>query len=330
VVSRGVLRLRRAWLAAIACVALIGAASALAMRVELFDPGPTLSPTIYSHALAAHALAMLGVLVGAFIAIPTLITRPGRSAIVLGSVAFVLWAVVMAFFVVAACAPDDWLSSSPFTPGSLRAATLVLAIAVGAAASQLAASLVAAQNWQIAAAAIGAISALVIVAIPLATGELPTRLQLQIASTLAVASIVPASNGTVAASIVWTAAVPCLVAAWIALAILHGVHVSFVPDTVAMLAPFPAVGGAVLAALFVAAARERPLRLPLARVAAAMFAVGAIATSAAFLRLGTQGMPRRYQQYDPLFQPLQIVVGVAAALTLLGAMVAVRSMRASR
>jgi heme/copper-type cytochrome/quinol oxidase subunit 1 len=108
------------------------------------------------------------------------------------------------------------------------------------------------------------------------------------------------------------------------------VHVSFLPDTVAMLAPFPAVGGAVLAAVFVAVARGRTLRPQLARVAAVMFAGGMIATSAGFLVLGTRGLPRRYQQYEDAFQPLQILVGVAAAVTLVGAIVAVSSTRASR
>lgn len=179
-------------------------------------------------------------------------------------------------------------------------------------------------------AAIGAIIALAIIGIPLATGELPTMLHLLTASTLAVCSVVPASIDSVATSIVWLAVVPCLAAAWIATEFLRGVHVSFLPDTVAMLAPFPAVGGAVLAALFVAGVRGRTLRPQLARVAAVMFAGGTIATSAGFLLLGTRGLPRRYQQYEDAFQPLQILVGVAAAVTLVGAIVAVRSTRASR
>jgi heme/copper-type cytochrome/quinol oxidase subunit 1 len=97
-----------------------------------------------------------------------------------------------------------------------------------------------------------------------------------------------------------------------------------------MLAPFPAMGGAVLAALFVAGAHGRTLRLQLARLAAVMFAGGTIATSAGFLVLGTRGLPRRYQLYLDAFQPLQILVGVAVVVTLAGAIVAVRSTRASR
>lgn len=57
------LPLRRAWLAAIVGVTAIGGGSALWMRVELLDPGGTLSPAVYSHALALHALAMFGMLV---------------------------------------------------------------------------------------------------------------------------------------------------------------------------------------------------------------------------------------------------------------------------
>jgi heme/copper-type cytochrome/quinol oxidase subunit 1 len=303
------------------------------MRAELIDPGGTLSPTVYSHALALHALAMLGVFIAAFVAIPTLVIRPGRGAIALGGLAFAVWAAVMMFFLLAAFAPDDWMTGSPLGPGALRAAVVALAIGVGLAIAQLAASLPAnadAQSRRSAIAAVGAILALAIIGIPLATGQLPTTLPLLTASTLAVCSVVPGSIGSVATSIGWLAVVPCLAAAWIATAFLRAVHVSFLPDTVATLAPFPAMAGAVLAALFVAWVRGRTLRPQLARVAAVMFAGGTIATSTAFLVLGMRGLPRRYQQYEDAFQPLQIFVGVAAAVTLIGAIVAVRSIRASR
>ncbi len=323
----------RVWLAAIVCIAAVGGGSAVLMRVELVDPGNTVSPAVYSHAFALHALTMLGLLVATFVAIPTLVIRPGRWASVLGSLAFAVWAAVMAFFVIVAFAPDRWITGSAFGPGSLRAALVALAICAGLASAQLAASLPAnagVQGRRSALAAIGAIIALVIVGIPLATGALPTTFQLLTAGTLVVCSAVPASIGSGPTPIVWLSVAPCLAAAWIATAFLHGIHVSFLPDTVAMLAPYPALGGAVLATLFVAAARGRTPRPQRARVAAVLFAGGTIATSAGFLLLGTHGLPRRYQEYSDGFQPLQILVGVATAVTLIGAIVAVRSTRASR
>jgi heme/copper-type cytochrome/quinol oxidase subunit 1 len=108
------------------------------------------------------------------------------------------------------------------------------------------------------------------------------------------------------------------------------VHVEFLPDTVAMVSPLPALGGAILAAVFVAAARGRTLLLRRAQIAALLVAVGSIATSTGFLMLGLRGLPRRYQQYDDIFQPLQVVVGVAAAVTVLGALLALRSTRPAK
>lgn len=101
------------------------------MRVELIDPGGTLSPAVYSHALALHALTMLGVFVAAFVAIPTLVIRPGRGVIVLGGLALVVWAAMMAFFLIVSFAPADWVAGSPLGPSSLRAASVALAISVG-------------------------------------------------------------------------------------------------------------------------------------------------------------------------------------------------------
>ncbi|MGE5184815.1 MAG: hypothetical protein ACM31C_22240 [Acidobacteriota bacterium] len=320
------LALRRAWLVATACVAVIGAASAVVMRVELLDPGITLSPDTYGRALALHGLAMVGALVAAFVAIPTLVGRPGRGAVVLGWAAFAMWAAVMAVFMTAAFAPYDWMTGSPLGPHVLRAALVTLALGVAAGAAQLAASLAAnagVEARRAAVAAIGAIVALAIVDVPLVTGELPQTVLLVAASTVAVCSAIPAVLGSAAAAIVWLALAPCLAAAWIAYAIVHAVHASYLPDTVAMLAPFPALGGAVLAALFAAASRER---VP-PRIATAMFAIGTIATSAAFLGLRLRGMPRRYQGYLDEFQPLHVIAGVAAAVTVAGAIAAVRSRR---
>jgi hypothetical protein len=64
------------------------------MRVELIEPDRTLRPTVYSHALAVHALAMFGVFIAAFVAISTLIICLGRGAIALGGLAFAVWAAV--------------------------------------------------------------------------------------------------------------------------------------------------------------------------------------------------------------------------------------------
>jgi hypothetical protein len=126
-----VLHLPRAWLVAIAGVTVIGGGGALVMRVELIDPGGTLSPAVYSHALVLHALTMLGVFLAVFVAIPTLVIRPGRGAIVLGGLAFAVWAAMTAFFIIASFAPADWVTGSPLGPGSLRAASVALATAWG-------------------------------------------------------------------------------------------------------------------------------------------------------------------------------------------------------
>lgn len=303
------------------------------MRVELLDAGKTLSPTAYSHAFGLHAVTMLGLFVAAFAVIPTLVVRPGRGAVTLGGLAFVGWAVAMACFTIAALTPAPWITGSEAGPGLLRGAIVALAIAVGLAAAQLAVSLPAnadgESRWS-AIAAIGAIIALAIVGLPLATGELPTRFHLLIASTVVACTIVPAVIGGGADSLIWLAIAPCLVMAWIATAFLRGASVDLpLHDTVAVVAPFPAMGGAVLAALVLAAARGRAVRPQLARTAAVLIAGGTIATSVGFLLLGTRGLPRRYQQYFDAVQLPQIVVGVAAVVTLVGAIAALRSARAS-
>jgi hypothetical protein len=151
-----------------------------------------------------------------------------------------------------------------------------------------------------------------------------------IAGTLAACSVIPLALGSVASTVVWLAMLPCLATAWITSAVLEAVHVGFLPDTVAMVSPLPALGAAVLAALFVVVAQDRTLLLRRAQIAATLISVGAVATSTGFLFLGLRGMPRRYQQYDAIFQPLQIVVGIATVVTVLGALLALRSTRAKR
>jgi heme/copper-type cytochrome/quinol oxidase subunit 1 len=325
-----VLRLRRAWLIAIACVAALGGGSALVMRVGLVGPANAVSPASYDHAFVLHGMMMLGLLVAALIAIPTLVIRPGRGAIALGTVALALWAAVMAFFIIGGFAPADWLTGSPFSPGWLRAAIVTLAVAVGAAVAQVSVSLSAnagADNRPNAIAAIGGIVALVVVGIPLATGGFPTQLFLLIAGSVVVCTVIPAAMAGATGFIVWLAVAPCLAMAWIARALVEVPSDVYVHDTVAMVAPLPALGGALLAAVFAAVARDRVLRPRLAYVAAVTFAGGSCATSVGLLVLGMRGLPRRYYQYLDLFQPLQVVVGVAAAVTVIGAILAVFSTR---
>ncbi len=307
--------LRRAWLIAIVGVAVVGAGAALAMRWELLDPGGTLTPYTYSGMFELHALAMVGVMIAAFVAIPSCLIRPGRGAVVLGVAFLAVWAIVMAYFVGAALAPDDVLAG----PRWLHAANTTLGAGAIFAIAQLAMSIrPSAQRIP----AIAGLIALVIVAIPLVTGDPPTRSQLLAAGTLVAGSLALTARES---PLVWIAIAPGLATAWIITMIVQALHVSFLPDTTAVVAPFPALGGAVLAALFVAAA---PDRRP--RVAAVLFTVGSISTSAGLLVLGLRGMPRRYQQYDPDFQHLHILVGVAAAVTVIGAMLALLPARTRR
>ncbi|HEY6037512.1 MAG TPA: hypothetical protein VIV58_24695 [Kofleriaceae bacterium] len=300
--------LRRAWLVALAVVAVAGAAGALAMRVQLFAPGGTLGAELYGKAFSLHSVAMIGALVAAWIALPTLILTPGRGAVALGGVAFVGWTAAVGSWFVVALYPDPW-SAQP-----LRTMLVVLGAAVALAVVQVVVSLRTSARPR-SLVGLGATVALVIVAIPLLRGAFPDRIHLLLATTLAACSVIPLALEANASMLVWIAVVPPLAAAWLASAALEAVHVDFpLGDTVAAVAPLPALGAAVLAALFVAAAPGRR-----AVVAATIFAVGSIATSTGFLLLGLRGMPRRYQQYDPVFQPLQVVIGVATFAALAGA-----------
>jgi hypothetical protein len=331
-----VLRLRRAWLIAIACVAMIAGGSALVMRIDLLDGAGTLSPTVYGRSLAVHALAMVGVFVAAFIALPTLILpRVGRATIALGVLACAVWTAVTALFIgVAAFAPEDWLDSSRLGQQVVEVAVVVLGATVGLGIVQLVSALPATfeleRRNRTVAAFVGAIAALAIVGIPLATGDLPSRLHLLTATSVAACSVAPTTLASATRPIVWFAIAPCVATAWVMTAMIGQSDALFLDDTVAMLAPFPALGGAIVAALFAIAARERQVRPWLVRVGATMFAGGTIATSVWFLNLGTRGMPRRYHAYDDSFQTVQIAIGVATVVTLVGAIAAAASTRRAR
>jgi len=274
--------LRRIWVIALAAVAGVGVVCAVMMRFELLTPGGTFSAETYNEVFSLHGLAMVGAMLGAFIAIPTRALTPTRHTLTLGTAAIIAWAVALVFLVTA---QTDWLTPER----SARLATAVLAFSSLAAIAQIATSLPRFTiTW------IASIVALAIVSISLIRGELPPRDHLLAACTLAVCTV--------------RSAFVLLTAAWVATIILHAVDVSYVPHTVAALAPFPALG----AAMFLAFAKRPPRWTT-------VFTVGAYATSASFLILGLRGMPARYWQYDPSFQTLQILVGVSFALTLAAA-----------
>ena len=62
-------------------------------------------------------------------------------------------------------------------------------------------------------------------------------------------------------------------------------------------------------------------------MAVALITGGAIVTSVGFFLLGSRGLPRRYFAYLPEFQTMQIVVGVAAVITVIGCVTAVEAFR---
>jgi hypothetical protein len=161
--------LRRGWLWMIGGGLMIAGASALLMRVDLLDPEPTVSPALFSHAFALHALTSFGVLVAVVLAIPTLVVKPGRGAGVLGFLALGLWVVAIAHLVE--------LELREWVDFSTRSVLLVLAGSLGLGAAQIVVSLPAnadtASRPQLVAAG-GGIAAIAIVVIPLFAGELPT------------------------------------------------------------------------------------------------------------------------------------------------------------
>jgi hypothetical protein len=178
------------------------------------------------------------------------------------------------------------------------------------------------------AAAVGGITALAIVAIPLFGGELPTSFVWLLAATAVACGSIPDAKERVGTALALVATVPCLLLGWAALARLHTMHTD-VPlhDTVAVLAPLPVTGAALLGALLVAATRWRSPQRGLAHVGIAVIAAGAGATSLGFFLLGSRGLPRRYLAYSPEFRSLQIIVGAAAVVTVVGCVLAFEAFR---
>jgi heme/copper-type cytochrome/quinol oxidase subunit 1 len=116
--------------------------------------------------------------------------------------------------------------------------------------------------------------------------------------------------------------------AWGATALLQVLHHDFpFHDTVGALSPLPVTGGALLNALLLAATRSRSPHQRLLQAATTLITAGASLTSIGFFLLGSRGLPRRYLAYAPEYQSLQIVVGVAAAVAAIGAVVALEAFR---
>jgi hypothetical protein len=318
--------LRRAWLWTIGCALLLAGGSALLMRFDLVDPNPTLSPELYGHAFGLHGLVAAGGLLAAMLTISTLVVKPGRGSVVLGCLALGSWVGAMALLVGADLrGAREWPGFSPRTPLLVLAASAVLG------AAQLAVSLLPSSDRpgrpQVAAAT-GGIAALAIVALPLFGGELPTSFLWLLATTAVACGLVPDAKERGGTALALVATVPCLLLGWAALARLHTMHTD-VPlhDTVAVLSPLPVTGGALLGALLVAATRWRSPSRRLAHVAVAVIAAGAGVTSLGFFLLGSRGLPRRYLAYFPEFQSLQILVGAAALVTVIGCVLALEAFR---
>jgi hypothetical protein len=296
------------------------------MRFDLVDPNPTLAPELYGHAFELHGLVAAGGLLAALLTIPTLVVKPGRGSVALGCFALGSWVAAMALLVGADLrGAHEWPGFSPRTPLLVLAASAVLG------AAQIAASLLARSDRpsrpQIVAAG-GGITALAIVAVPLFGGELPTSFLWLLATTAVACGLIPEAGNRDATTLAVVAITPCLLLAWAALARLHTMH-SDVPlhDTVAVLTPLPVTGGALLGALLVAATRWRVPSRRFAHVAVAVIAAGAGVTSLGFFLLGARGLPRRYLAYFPEFQSLQIIVGAAALVTVVGCVLALEAFR---
>jgi heme/copper-type cytochrome/quinol oxidase subunit 1 len=318
-----VVRLRRAWLWTIGCVLLIGGSSALLMRFDLMDPKPTLSPELYGHAFALHGLVSAGGLLAAMLAIPALVVKPGRGSVVLGFLALGLWVGAMALLIsLDLRGSQEWLGFSP------RSVLLALAASSVLGAAQIAVSLPANSDRPQLVAATGGITALAIVAIPLIGGELPTAVLWLLATTAIACGLIPDAMRRAATTLALVVIVPCLFLGWAATALVHAVHTDFpFHDTVAVLSPLPVTGGALLGTLLLAATRWRSPQRRLAHVGAALITAGAGLTSLGFFLLGLRGLPRRYLAYLPEFQSLQVIVGAAAVVTVIGCLLALEALR---
>jgi heme/copper-type cytochrome/quinol oxidase subunit 1 len=313
--------LRRAWLWTIGCALLLGGGSALLMRFDLIDPNPTLSPQLYGHAFGLHGLVAAGGLLAAMLTIAVLVVKPGRGSVVLGFLALGSWVGAMAVLVgFDLRGAHEWPGFSP------RSQMIMLGASAALGAAQIAVSLLARPGRPQIVAAAGGIAALVIVAIPLFGGGLPTSLVWLLATTAVACGLMATTRDATTLALV--AILPCLVLGWVATALVHAVHTD-VPfgDTVAVLSPLPVTGGALLGALLVAATRWRTPPRRLAHVAVAVIAAGAGVTSVGFFLLGLRGLPRRYLAYLPEFQPLQILVGVGAVVTVIGCVLALEALR---
>jgi hypothetical protein len=292
--------LRRGWLFAIACAVVVAGRPALGVGVDLLDPGPTLSPELFTHAFVLHGIAWLGVLIASVLAIPTLVVRPGRGAVVLGAVALALWIVGVVLLA---------SGHSPHDPMRVLAASLAFG------ALQIVMSLTDKTRDEIIAAA-GALAAIAILIVPIHGARLPSSEVWMLATTALACGLAPGAIQRLGLSLVALALAPALALGWIATALVHLPHERFFPDSVAMVTPLPLAGAALLGALLLAVTRRRSDRL--AHIAVALVAGGATLASSGFFVLGLQGMPRGYLAYPPELQPLHILVGIAAAVSAIG------------
>lgn len=309
--NTAMLWLRRGWLGAIACALLVAGGSALLLRFELVSPEPTTSPELYGRALGLHGMLALGALVAALLAIPTIILTPGRGAAMLGAIALALWGVAVVWLTTL-----DWLW---YAPGN---AVLVLAASLAFGAAQIAVSLPrnTADRTQLLAGG-GALLAIALLAIPLARRELPNATYWLLATTAICGGVGPDALKREGASLAVVASALCL--AWSATVLVDVVDVDYFHDTTAVVAPLPVMGAALFGALLLAATRLRTLDRTLAQLAIALTAAGSILTSLAFFILGSRRMPRRYFAYLPEFQSMHVVVGVAALIAAVGAVLSV-------
>jgi heme/copper-type cytochrome/quinol oxidase subunit 1 len=315
--------LRRAWLWTIGCVLLLAGGSALLMRFDLMEPKPTLSPSLYGHAFGLHGVVAAGGLLAAMLAIPALVVKPGRGAVVLGFLALGSWMGAMAVLV-----SFDLRGAYEWPGFSPRSELLVLGASAALGAAQIGVSLLARPSRPQIVAAAGAITALAIVAVPLFGGALPSSVCWLLATTAVACGMFIDATTRGATILALVAIIPCLVLGWAVTLLVDAVPTD-VPlhDTVAVLSPLPATGGAMLGALLVAATRWRTPSRRLTYVAVAVIAAGAGVTSLGFFVLGLRGLPRRYLAYLPEFQPLQILVGAAAVVTVVGCVMALEALR---